>query len=301
MKKLFLSLLLSVIMLHGFSQCIVQSQSGYFVVVELDAVGIIAPTPPCNGYNYKIQVSYNISFVGNAPSSMDFIKAHIVFNDGSTVPVTLPDHACSGIAVSNSIYRAKSDCDSITISNINISHFKIHIKGIGVNDKAVCGFSPLPIELYTFNCKQTESGVMITWETLSETNNDRFELYGSNDLKKYLHITTIHANNYGSIYNHYLPNNQRFLYYKLVQIDFDGAMNEVAITPCDMWVKASNNVIVDAGAVININEVSKYSVYTSTGILVLSGYGSYIKTGTLSCGWYILVSDFKVFLFGVRK
>lgn len=299
MKKLLLTVLLSIVCWQAFSQCIVQSSANYFVVVDLDAVGITAPAPPCNGYNYNIQVSYSITFVGNAPADMDFIKAHVMFVDGSTVPFDLPTGQGSGLSVTKDIYRAKNDCDSISIYNIGISHFRIHVKGLGVNDKGVCGFNPLPIELYSFDCEQVEDGVMITWETLSETNNDRFELYGSNDLSNYRHICSITAKNTASIYSCFLANNERHLYYKLVQVDFNGSSAEVATTPCDMWVRAKNNIAVDRGAIVNTGEITNYTVYNTRGVVVLRGYGSYVSTEHLGSGWYIVVCDFKTFMLGV--
>ena len=83
---------------------------------------------------------------------------------------------------------------------------------------------PLPIELSYFKATLKNDNVLVEWETLSETNNDYFEVENSFDG---IHFNTIHFI-YGSI-NSISPINYSVVcdisedsYYRLKQVDIDG-------------------------------------------------------------------------------
>jgi len=86
---------------------------------------------------------------------------------------------------------------------------------------------PLPIELSYFKATLKNDNVLVEWETLSETNNDYFEVENSFDG---IHFNTIHFI-YGSI-NSISPINYSVVcdisedsYYRLKQVDIDGTTN----------------------------------------------------------------------------
>ncbi len=91
------------------------------------------------------------------------------------------------------------------------------------------GASPsLPVELTAFNARRSDRGNMLTWSTASELNNDHFEVQHSTDGVNYAVIAYIEGNgttyepqNYS--YLHADPAQARTHYYRLRQVDFDGA------------------------------------------------------------------------------
>ena len=91
----------------------------------------------------------------------------------------------------------------------------------------ISGSATLPVELTYFKGKSNVEGNLMTWQTASENNNEGFEIQRSIDGKSWETLdfvfgngTTIEVSNYEFI------DNQPFVgtnYYRLKQIDFDGA------------------------------------------------------------------------------
>ena len=88
------------------------------------------------------------------------------------------------------------------------------------------GSNPLPIELLYFTGKLQKEGVLLSWETASEKNNDYFELGHSIDAENFrtLSITRGQGTSEGNSkydYLHTYPTAE-INYYRLKQVDFDG-------------------------------------------------------------------------------
>lgn len=86
--------------------------------------------------------------------------------------------------------------------------------------------NPLPIELSSFNCSVSGKSVVAKWVTLSEINNDYFEVERSVDGIHYTSIAVIDGAGNSNIKLHYSfidinPKKGRN-YYRLKQTDFDG-------------------------------------------------------------------------------
>lgn len=86
--------------------------------------------------------------------------------------------------------------------------------------------NPLPITLVNFDAKQNGNAVEVSWTTLSEFNNDRFEIERSTDGVNFTVISVVNGANVSNIridYT-YTDNNPEFgyQYYRLRQVDFDG-------------------------------------------------------------------------------
>ncbi|MES2559702.1 MAG: right-handed parallel beta-helix repeat-containing protein [Bacteroidota bacterium] len=96
---------------------------------------------------------------------------------------------------------------------------------------------PLPVRLNSFDATRRGNDVALTWTTASEQNNDRFVLERSFDGRTFERITTVKGmgttnklSNYA-----YMDQNPRLntgvnvVYYRLLQIDFDGTINRLPI------------------------------------------------------------------------
>lgn len=97
----------------------------------------------------------------------------------------------------------------------------------------------IPVELTLFNAERLEAGIMLVWETATETNNSGFEIERSRDSEKFVSIgfvpgkgTTTSKSSYSFIDTDIKTGKY---YYRLKQIDFDGTS------------KYNNVVTVDAG------------------------------------------------------
>jgi hypothetical protein len=86
--------------------------------------------------------------------------------------------------------------------------------------------NPLPVELVNFNAKAIGSKVKITWETLSERDNDHFMVEVSADGEKFRSISSIagHGTTKDHLYYSLWDNSPPFgvSYYRLVQVDLGG-------------------------------------------------------------------------------
>ncbi|TAH28188.1 MAG: T9SS C-terminal target domain-containing protein [Cytophagales bacterium] len=93
--------------------------------------------------------------------------------------------------------------------------------------------NPLPVSLLSFNVMQTnDNQTNITWQTATEVNNNRFEIWKSiNGFDYVLIYTKDGQNNSAQIKNYNFIDNQfnENSYYQLKQIDNDGKINDLGI------------------------------------------------------------------------
>jgi hypothetical protein len=86
---------------------------------------------------------------------------------------------------------------------------------------------PLPVSLLSFTAEQNENSVLLEWLTASEINNDYFEILRSQDGKSFESIQKINGvGNSNQLNGYTFIDKQPFKgqsYYRLLQVDFDGA------------------------------------------------------------------------------
>ena len=101
--------------------------------------------------------------------------------------------------------------------------------GMAVDDFEITGPSngPLPVELISFTGDALESFNRLKWETLSEINNAGFEIERSTDGSIFKKVGFVKGNGNTSSSSEYLFDDYNIqfknYYYRLKQIDFDGA------------------------------------------------------------------------------
>jgi hypothetical protein len=144
--------------------------------------------------------------------------------------------------------------------------------------------APLPVELISFNAKESDRSNYVFWSTATEINNDYFAIESSADGIHFSEIGTIQgagnsnskADYYFSDFNFYMP----VTYYRLRQVDFDGHSeysHVVAVyRSSDVGFKV-NLYPNPAKDIINIeymsdhNSPANYKLYHSTGKIIQSG------------------------------
>lgn len=91
------------------------------------------------------------------------------------------------------------------------------------------GTGVLPVDLISFDAKKELNKVNISWTTASEVNNDKFEILKSTDGKNFSLLATVKAkgaSSYAVVDNFPLNGSN---YYKLLQYDLDGKVNDKGI------------------------------------------------------------------------
>jgi hypothetical protein len=88
------------------------------------------------------------------------------------------------------------------------------------------GNNPLPVELKSFDAKQTEEGITIIWVTATEENNHFFEIQRSTDAMTFENIITISGagNSNQELTYTFTDKNplEGIAYYRLKQVDYNG-------------------------------------------------------------------------------
>jgi hypothetical protein len=123
-----------------------------------------------------------------------------------------------------------------TASNSNISTSGVHqtIYGGGIYDAFIAAFTSnggLPVKLLSFAGKKDGEGIVLAWQTASEVNNAQFEIERSNNNTDWINIGSVKGNGTTNLTSRYqfidnspsIAKQEPSLYYRLKQIDFDGA------------------------------------------------------------------------------
>ena len=167
---------------------------------------------------------------------------------------------------------------------------------------------PLPVELSLFTVqKNSASTVLVSWATLSEKNNDHFEVQRSTDGIHFYTIAQLPGHGNSSVLNEYsfLDENpeEGINYYRLLQVDFDGKSSYSPIRQVD-FTSGSFAVLPVAGGFRLVVPGSgerevQYEIYSLTGALVMSGKTS-IASGSaqtvvkpaLAASVYVVVAHY---------
>jgi len=178
-------------------------------------------------YEFTISTYPNVSFYLNQLS--------FSFRRSSTGPTNL---AVYMNGVSQSIFNSSSTSCVSFGAGINqlvtgSANFKIYFWGGSVdgtvridNVKLTHSFTTLPIELVYFNARSIENKINLEWLTSSEVDNSHFEIEKSFDAFNFYKIANIISIGYSQqniLYNYtdFNVNNDKIIYYRLKQVDYD--------------------------------------------------------------------------------
>lgn len=150
----------------------------------------------------------------------------------------------------------------------------------------------LPIELNWFNGEEDVNGVVLTWESLTETNNDYYTIQWSTDGNDWVDIGTLNGMGTKSTPTRYELFHDTPIaginYYRLSQTDFDGKGE--TFQPIVVRVEEIRNWDWnwDGNTLEILGEWNTISVYTIEGTLVWKGERNKIQ---LESGIWIIVID----------
>jgi len=233
MKYLLSLLFFALLQFPLLSQCTVVSSDGYTVNISITPKNIVAPSTCPWGYNYNVELDYNITFSGsNIPSGLYTLQGNLTC--GSTVHFfDLPNGGGVGTSTSNSNqWNPNSDCNEATPSSLSCNTLQLKIEGPGIAPtKLVCAIANLPIELVYFTASSTsDDQVDLKWLSASELNNDYYEIQRSTDLDAWSVIAQIDGAGNSNEPIAYQVEDASVLaglkyYYRLKQVDFDGSFS----------------------------------------------------------------------------
>lgn len=158
--------------------------------------------------------------------------------------------------------------------------------------------TPLPVKLANFNAvaQNTTKSTLVTWETIEEKDNSKFEVERSIDGINWTKIGTVEANGNSATVNNYQfvdAQPEAINYYRLKSVDVAGdfqysEIKKVNFTePTDIvkvYPNPSNGTIN-----ISVNEAAKYSVMDVNGKIVSEGdVNAQIRLSDLPTGLYMV-------------
>lgn len=135
----------------------------------------------------------------------------------------------------------------------------------------------LPIELLYFKATVQDNGIIYSWSTASEINNDYFELFVSKDINYWKVIDVVNgAGNSFSILNYYSYSNELdYSYAKLRQTDYDGHYVDsyiISLDKINAYTYTHDNlleVIGDKVIVRTMNDISmNFNIYNVNGTIL---------------------------------
>ncbi len=142
----------------------------------------------------------------------------------------------------------------------------------------------LPVNLLSYTAKAQHSSTALAWRTASESNNKKFVIYRSGDDKQFISIgevagggTRLSLGSYLFIDKSPLIGNN---YYKLVQVDLDGASTELGIRYLNFSLQSTTFNLFPNPTKDKVNiqfEAGKYTMLT-----VRNGEGKVVKTIALT-------------------
>ena len=132
--------------------------------------------------------------------------------------------------------------------------------------------TPLPVELIAFDLKCENSLVQFTWSTNSEHNNSHFVIEGSQDGQSWYESGIVNGVGNSSELNKYsFETRVEFDYYRLVQVDYDGARKEypVKMVQCDIEnLFAFPNPTADIITITSMESLKMITIHNAFGKIV---------------------------------
>lgn len=187
----------------------------------------------------------------------------------------------------DSIYikGTNSEYNNYLLSNINELSFSV-----------ISGHTPLPVELVNFNGYIFGSNVLLSWQTLSETNNYGFEIEKQTDIKwnKIAFVRGAGTTTETQNYSYETPKIDLLSTYRLKQIDLNGSFVYSSSITIDGNIRSFSinqnypnpfNPSTTLEFNLPSNGNLNISIYDINGKLVANILNEYENAGTFKLNW----------------
>ena len=147
--------------------------------------------------------------------------------------------------------------------------------------------STLPIELVSFTADCVNSGILLKWVTLSETNNSYFILDKSNDAYSWAPVAKINGTINSNSVNEYnyidTEITSEIVFYRITQVDFDGTEKQYPPTYIDCKKSSKEELIIFPNPASNeLNIIlNSNSEYKNTNFLLVNTLGETVFKTTI--------------------
>ncbi len=135
------------------------------------------------------------------------------------------------------------------------------------NSNLSVAFNVLPVELISFTAKKQLNSVILKWNSLSESNNARYDIYRADNGVDFIKLASVNGAGTSLKELNYSYNDNNPLagdnYYKLVQVDFDGKEKVLKII------------------VLN-NSLESLNAYINNNILIINAFSAKQQTANIS-------------------
>jgi hypothetical protein len=197
-------------------------------------LGTDPPSSACNG---SIDNSVWFSFTTAAAGDYTVDVFNQICSQGKGVQVdvgTWSGGSCVSANWTSTACQNNGNCNNLTINLTALpaaTTYYVYVDGWGAMGEdvefniLVNPVVALPITLSKFNGKAFEKFNFVCWETSNEVNNDYFILEKSNDGDNYEEMSRINSKGNGnSLTNYSFQDNttENLVYYRLIQVDFNG-------------------------------------------------------------------------------
>jgi len=260
-------------------------------------------------------VDFEIPFLAIGYDTDDYINVSYIVDGGSEV--VLPNQFGGGAGTVQYFGSRLTISETVTASGITGNTLMIRVcvdhnstvEEVRIDDIFVptAGVGTLPIELLYFNATKSGNEVLLEWVTASEENNDFFEVEVSNDGIDYKAVGLVQGAGTTNIQQSYSvihPNpSLGYNYYRLKQVDFDGAYTYSEVRLVDFegreGIHIFPNPARDFVSIVNSTDerIEKLNLYNIQGQLLrtLNSSGKELIQGldvsSLASGVYMIQYD----------
>jgi len=211
---------------------VINSSDGYDVMITVtvyDDLEIIVNHMD-GSFEYQIKYDYELQFTGsNQPSNLWTFNGYVECGAASIYLPGTSTSPGSGTSLFSST-ASNPGCHSETLSCICPDFevfFDVSGPGIGYSSHYLGVPTALPVEYVYFNAEESNREVVLNWKTASEKNSHYFEIQRSENGDSWKAMDQIEAAGNSNSYKSYkwTDNNvmSKLYYYRLKQVDFDGA------------------------------------------------------------------------------
>lgn len=157
------------------------------------------------------------------------VSGTLNFNGGGS-KLDLPCGSIVQLVNILAMITGNSNGNSQTLRICAVTHWAVGPNGT-MNGPLIWPLSSLPVELLSFNAEQEGRKVVARWSTATEAGSDRFELKRAFEDGEERTVAIVHAAGHSSQQTSYSvtdePEGYGTWYYRLVQVDQDGSINDL--------------------------------------------------------------------------
>lgn len=296
---------------------------------------VLDPSAMTLGANEQLTFTYNSVYgvAGPAPCNNTTVTTHEIDIHARPEITPVLDQTCDGstydvtLDVDLDSYNVSVDEDGGTPFNVSATGGVVSpttLSGTGVHQVTISGIpsgsvwtvdindvsgiscglvgstgdciSVLPIELYSFTAECNKEVILLKWTTVSEVNNDYFEIQRSSDAYDWEVIGTVAGAGNSNVMKYYSFTDDNYngeiYYYRLKQVDYNGqySYSNLIASGCEFSLNPNPAI----GTVFIISDESfqesDINVYNSIGQLVKVNLinGNMLDLSGLSKGVYIV-------------